>query len=149
MSKQLEVVALPNGTVIRHKTAGYTGRIDGTTAIQACFTASGQLLGNAASKHTFQYRVVVSGESLRRIAPLEDLEILEQAAELVCPSCGVSFQTRLESAGRPRGRCQCGGWICPLCLSCRSAERDEKKGCVSERKRQSKKVEVKRKNTPA
>ena len=143
MSKQIEVVAISNGTIIRHKTAGYTGRIDGTTAIRACFTAAGESLGNSVSKHTFQYRVAITGESLRRIAPAEDLEILEQAAQVVCPSCGNSFQTKLGCAGKPRGRCQCGGWICPICLSCRSSDEAKKKACASERKRHSKKLGVK------
>jgi hypothetical protein len=139
MSKQIEVAALADGTVIRHKTAGYTGRIDGTTAIRACFTEGGELLsGNGISKHTFQYRVAVAGEILRRIAPAEDLEILEQTARVICPSCGNSFQTKLGFAGKPRGRCQCGGWICPICLSCRSADEAEKKACASERHRLSK-----------
>lgn len=145
MSKQVEAVTLTNGTRIRHKTAGYTGRIDGTTAIRACFTAGGESLGNSASKHTFQYRVVISGESLRRIAPLEDLEILEQTAEVVCPSCGVSFQTKLEAAGKPRGRCQCGGWICPMCLSCQITDKPEKSACAGERKRNIKKLAAKKK----
>jgi len=149
MSKPIEVSALPNGTMIRHKTAGYTGRIDGTTAIRACFTAGGELLGNAVTKDAFQYRVSVAGESLRRIAPVEDLEILEQTSQVICPSCGHSFHTKLDSKGKPRGRCRCGGWICPICLSCRSGEAAEKKACVSERKRQSKKLGVNAKNTPA
>jgi len=140
MSKPIEVVALPNGTMIRHKTAGYTGRIDGTTAIRACFTVGGESLGNAVSKHAFQYRVSVSGESLRRIAPAEDLEILEQTKQVACPSCGHSFYTKLDCEGKPRGRCKCGGWICPICLSCRSAEEAQKKTCASERKRHSKKL---------
>jgi len=149
MSKVIEALALPNGTMIRHKTVGYTGRIDGTTAIRACFTAGGELLGNAASKHAFQYRVSVAGESLRRIAPAEDLEILEQAAQVICASCGHSFHSKLGFEGKPRGRCRCGGWICPICLSCWNGEGAEKRACVNERKRQSKKLGVKGKNASA
>jgi len=143
MSKPIEVVALQSGTMIRHKTAGYEGRIDGTTAIQACFTDGGKSLGSAISKHTFQYRVAIAGESLRRIAPAEDLEIVEQATQVICPSCSHSFHTKLNSKGKPRGRCRCGGWICPICLSCRSADEAEKTACVSELKRHSKKRGVK------
>ena len=147
MSKLIEVVALQNGTMIRHKTAGYEGRIDGTTAIQACFTDGGKSLGSAISKHTFQYRVAIAGESLRRIAPAEDLEIVEQATKVICPSCGHTFHTKLSCEGKPPGRCRCGGWICPVCLSCRSVDEAGKKACVSEGKRLSKKLGVKGKNT--
>ena len=38
MSKNRVEVKLENGTLIRHKVAGYEGRIDGTTEIQKCFT---------------------------------------------------------------------------------------------------------------
>ena len=149
MSSQIEVTALAKGTVIRHRTAGYTGYIDGTTTIRACFTAGGELLGNAVSKHAFQYRVAVAGESLRRIAPAEDLEILEQTTQIICPSCGHSFRTKLGCEGKPRGHCKCGGWICPICLSCWSGEAAKKTACVSERKRHSKKLGLKAKNTSA
>ena len=147
MSKPIEVVALQTGTRIRHKTAGYEGRIDGTSAIQACFTDGGKSLGSAISKHTFQYRVAIAGESLRRIAPAEDLEIVEQATKVICPSCGHTFHTKLSCEGKPPGRCRCGGWICPVCLSCRSVDEAGKKACVSEGKRLSKKLGVKGKNT--
>jgi len=143
MSKPIEVVALQNGTMIRHKTAGYEGRIDGTTAIQACFTEGGETLESRNSKHTFQYRIAIAGKSLRRIAPAEDLEILEQTTQVICPSCGHSFHTKLSCEGKPRGRCRCGGWICPICLSCRSADEAGKTACVRELKRRSKKLGVK------
>src|SRR5215467_9161213 len=68
MSKTLEEVKLQDGTLIRHKVVGYEGRIEGTTEIKICFTEGGSLMAKSTSGHTFQYRVVVAGESLRRIA---------------------------------------------------------------------------------
>ena len=89
MSKAIEQIhmKLENGTVIRHKVVGYEGRIDGVTEIKACFTKAGHLLDKLNSKETFQYRVMVEGEALRRIAPAEDFEILEGVVDVVCPSC--------------------------------------------------------------
>jgi heat shock protein HspQ len=73
----MDEAKLQNGTVVRHKVTGYEGCIDGTTEIKALFTERGELLKKPSSKQTFQYRVMVEGESLRRIAPVEDFEILE------------------------------------------------------------------------
>src|ERR1051325_10482129 len=64
------------GTSVRHKTARYEGKIDGTTAIKACFTSRGAPA--ARSEDQFQYRIALPGEAMRRIAPAEDLEIVEQ-----------------------------------------------------------------------
>ena len=64
------------GTSVRHKTSGYEGKIDGTTAIKGCFTSRGAPLFK--SHEQFQYRIAVAGEATRRIAPAEDLEIVEQ-----------------------------------------------------------------------
>src|SRR5690349_16609690 len=64
------------GTSVRHKTAGYEGKIDGTTAMKACFTSRGAPA--LRSEDQFQYRIAVPGEATRRIAPAEDLEIVEQ-----------------------------------------------------------------------
>ncbi|HET8564316.1 MAG TPA: hypothetical protein VFM35_10630, partial [Candidatus Binatia bacterium] len=94
MSDKAHEVRLQNGTMIRHKVAGYKGSIDGTTEIRACFTARGELLVKSNRGETFQYRVAVPGESMRRIAPAEDLEVLETAATIVCPSCHASFQSK-------------------------------------------------------
>ena len=44
MSENRVEVKLEDGTLIRHKVAGYEGRIEGTTAIKTCFTARGELL---------------------------------------------------------------------------------------------------------
>lgn len=77
MSESVNEIRLQNGTMVRHKLAGYVGRIDGTTAIRACFTARGELLSKSSPGQTFQYRVAVTGESMRRIAPAEDLEVVE------------------------------------------------------------------------
>src|SRR5436190_4245702 len=63
------------GTYVRHKTAGYEGKIDGTTAMKGCFTSRGAPL--VKSEEQFQYRIAVAGETMRRIAPADDLEIVE------------------------------------------------------------------------
>jgi hypothetical protein len=118
MSDARDEVKLQDGTLIRHRVAGYEGRIDGTTALKICFTQGGESLGNATAKQAFQYRVLVIGEIMRRIAPIEDLEILEGVTGVVCTSCHVSFQSKPGRANKPGGRCQCGGWICPSCWRC-------------------------------
>ncbi len=130
-------VSLRDGTVVRHKKKGYQGKIEGTTAIKACFTRGGMLLDAPMSKEAFQYRVVVNGEAARYIAPAEDLEILDAPSAIVCVRCQKSFNTKPGLLGKPGGRCACGGWICPACQAC-SAEgssEDKKKGCTDQRKR--------------
>jgi hypothetical protein len=119
MSDAREEVKLQDGTLIRHKIAGYEGRIDGITSLKVSFTQKGESLGNAVNRQTFQYRVLVQGEIMRRIAPLEDLEVLEGVTEFTCSGCHLAFQTRPGYANKPGGRCDCGGWICPSCLTCR------------------------------
>jgi len=118
VSERRDEVKLQDGTLIRHKVAGYEGRIDGTTEIKTCFTAEGKLLDKSNSKQTFQYRVAIEGQLMRRIAPAEDLEILEEVTLVICPRCHRSFRSKPGLGDKPRGRCQCGGWICPSCLAC-------------------------------
>jgi hypothetical protein len=149
MLKTAEQVKLQNGTIVRHKNAGYEGRIEGTTEIRSCFTAGGVLLDMPNSKQSFQYRVVVTGESMRRIAPAEDLEILERAVQVVCPRCQYSFQSKPGASDKPGGRCQCGGWICPACLACQGNGNGPGKGgnpvCAKQRTRQTKKLAARKK----
>ena len=133
MSKTMAQVKLQDGTLIRHKVTGYEGRIEGTTEIKICFTAGGELLDKYNGKQIFQYRVAVEGESMRRIAPAEDFEILEGVVETICPSCHSSFQTKPNFPDKPRGRCQCGGWICPSCLACQDA--GAQPPCLKQRRR--------------
>jgi hypothetical protein len=129
-------IGLRDGTVVRHKNKGYEGKIEGTTAIKACFTRAGMLLDTPLSKEAFQYRVVVNGESARCIAPAEDLEILDATSAIICVRCQRNFNTKPGLAGKPGGRCACGGWICPACQGCRVEEsEDKKKGCLNQRKR--------------
>ncbi len=139
MPERIDQIKLQDGTLIRHKVAGYEGRIDGTTGIKTCFTSGGKLLDKLNSKQTFQYRVVIKGEIMRRIAPVEDLEILEGVVEVVCPRCEVSFQSRPGFADKPGGRCQCGGWICPGCLACQDTAKNGQSHCLGQRKRLAKK----------
>jgi hypothetical protein len=149
----LDPVKLQDGTLIRHKVAGYEGRIDGTTEIKSCFTERGTLLGNRVTKQTFQYRVLVAGEMLRRIAPLEDLEIVEEAAAAMCPSCQFTFRGKPGFPDKPGGRCQCGGWICPRCWACQdTSEKASSKGqspCLNQRKRLVKRMAAKKKEIVA
>lgn len=139
MSERRAEVKLEDGTLIRHKVAGYEGRIEGTTEIKSCFTTRGELLVNPTTKQLFQYRIVVDGESMRRIAPAEDFEILEGVVEVICPCCQCSFQSKPGLVDKPRGRCQCGGWICPACLACQGANDEPTKSrpspCLKQRKR--------------
>ena len=133
--------SLRDGTLVRHKTIGYEGRIDGITAIKTCFTMDGKLLGVPTNKEAFQYRIAVSGQSMRLIAPVDDLEVLEASSEVVCVRCSRAFRTNPTAAGKARGRCTCGGWICPVCLGCQADENDQqKKPCANQRKRLQKKL---------
>ena len=150
MSKNRVDVKLENGTLIRHKVAGYEGRIEGITEIRSCFTLSGELLPHPTSKHLFQYRVMVEGESLRRIAPADDFEILEAFGEVICPACHCSFQNKPGLADKPRGRCKCGGWICPTCLACQEMNEEPAKArrspCPNQRKRIATRLAIQKKS---
>ena len=141
MSKLIETTKLPAGTLIRHKITGYEGRIDGITEIKACFTKAGAVAAGPSSKEIFQYRVEVVGESLRRIAPLEDLEILEGVVDVVCASCAYAFQSKPGMANKAAGRCDCGAWICPVCLSCKAGDG----ACSKQTARKARKVAAQKK----
>lgn len=133
--------SLRDGTLVRHKTVGYEGRIEGTTAIKTCFTRDGKLLGIPTTKEAFQYRVAVTGQSMRLIAPIDDLEILAASEEIVCIRCDRTFRSNPSGAGKVGGRCSCGGWICPVCLSCQADDdTKQKKPCINQRKRLQKKL---------
>lgn len=151
MSEKIDQIRLQDGTLIRHKVAGYEGRIDGTTGIKTCFTSRGELLDKLNNKQTFQYRVEIKGEPMRRIAPAEDLEILEGVTEVVCPRCQVSFQSKPGLPAKPGGRCECGGWICPTCWACQDATTNNsgQSPCPSQRKRLAKKSARQRKGKAA
>ena len=130
-------ISLRDGTLVRHKNRGYEGKIEGTTAIKACFTRGGTLLDLPITKEAFQYRVVVSGQSMRYIAPGEDLEILDAAAEIICVRCHKTFHSKPGLTGKAAGRCACGGWICPVCMGCQTEEaaQDKATACSNQRKR--------------
>jgi len=143
-------ISLRDGTLVRHKMIGYEGKIEGTTAIKTCFTRGGSLLAAPMTKESFQYRVVVNGESMRSIAPVEDLEILDAATAIICVRCQKNFYTRPGLVGKACGRCACGGWICPVCMGCQSedAAKDKQKACISQRKRFLKKIANDKKHLP-
>ncbi|MGH7773865.1 MAG: hypothetical protein ACREQA_16695 [Candidatus Binatia bacterium] len=149
MSERMVEVKLQDGTLIRHRVLGYEGRIEGTTEIKTCFTSGGELLHKSNSKETFQYRVEVKGESMRRIAPAEDLEILEGVSKVTCSRCHSSFQTRPGLANKPGGRCECGGWICPSCLACGETDegtaQDKQSSCPNQQKRLARRLTRKKK----
>lgn len=144
MVKAMEPAKLRDGTLIRHKVTGYEGRIEGITEIKGCFTAAGVSLNAPNSKQIFQYRVAVTGEPMRRIAPVEDLEILEEAHELACPGCGYHFHSKPGVENKPAGRCACGGWICPACLACQGGNNEPSAAgvrvCLKQRQRQTRKL---------
>jgi hypothetical protein len=149
MSERRVEVKLQDGTLIRHKVAGYEGRIEGTTAIKTCFTARGEVLIYPTTKQLFQYRVVVKGEPMRRIAPAEDFEILDGVVEIICPRCQSSFKSKPGLADKPGGRCQCGGWICPTCLACQDTDEEPAKSqqspCLKQRKRLARRLAIQKK----
>lgn len=130
-------IKLRDGTTVRHKQKGYQGKIEGTTGIKTCFTRGGDLLGAPNAKEAFQYRVAVRGESMRYIAPVEDLEILEAAEAILCVRCHHKFYSKPELPGKAGGRCSCGGWICPVCLGCQAdrAVNEGGKPCTHQSKR--------------
>lgn len=138
MAEKIDV--LRDGTLVRHKLKGYEGKIEGTTAIKACFTKGGAL--QETTKETFQYRVVVDGQSMRYIAPVDDLEIVDAVVEVHCISCQKTFYSKPGLLAKACGRCTCGGWICPVCLSCQNEEAAKNKAtaCASQRKRLAKKL---------
>ena len=138
MGEIINKVSLQDGTLVRHKVMGYQGTIEGRTEIKTCFTRGGLVLTMPLAKETFQYRVVVSGESMRHIAPAEDLEIIDAMAEIVCFRCHYAFRSKPGILDKAGGRCQCGGWICPACMACQTAESSEP--CVKQRKRMLKKL---------
>ena len=128
-------INLQDGTLDRHRIQGYQGRIERITQIKACFTKGGAALALALAKEAFQYRVAVKGESMRHIAPADDLEVIEeeQSLEISCFSCLSSFRSKPGVLGKPGGRCECGGWICPACLACQPST--EGTPCLKQRKR--------------
>jgi hypothetical protein len=150
MSKTLEDPKLHDGTLVRHKTAGYEGRIEGTTEIKGCFTAGGASLDMRSTRQNFQYRVAVASESLRKIAPAEDLEVLEGVVRIVCGVCHYSFHSKPGAGEKPGGRCRCGGWICPACLACQGTDDQSEKGgaplCLRQRQRQTRKLAARKKS---
>lgn len=135
-------IGLRDGTVVRHKKKGYEGKIEGTTAIKTCFTRNGALLEPPSTKEAFQYRVVVVGQTMRYIAPLDDLEVIDAAVETTCSRCQKTFGTTPGLTGKAGGRCACGGWICPGCLGCQAenAAEDKAASCADQRKRFVKKL---------
>jgi hypothetical protein len=145
MAEMTNKISLQDGTLVRHKVIGYEGTIEGKTEIKTCFTRRGTLVAIPSAKETFQYRVAVSGESMRHIAPAEDLEILEAMTEVVCFRCHYVFRSKPGVLDKAAGRCQCGGWICPACLVCQPVEASEQSPCLKREKRMDKKVASKKK----
>ena len=140
MAEIINKISLQDGTLVRHKVIGYQGKIEGTTEIKTCFTRGGAVLAMPPAKETFQYRVAVIGETMRHIAPAEDLEVLDAVTEVVCFRCQYVFRTKPGVSDKPAGRCECGGWICPACLACQTAEVSERSPCSKQRKRMAKKL---------
>jgi len=131
---------LKDGTLVEHKADGYRGRIEGITEIKSCFTHGGAALPFSKADETFQYRIAVSGESRRHIAPAEDLQVVfeETRVNVSCFNCHAVFRNKPGTPNKPGGQCECGGWICPECLACdTSADQREmrRNGCVKQTRR--------------
>ncbi|MBF0620145.1 MAG: hypothetical protein HQL19_08260 [Candidatus Omnitrophica bacterium] len=60
-------------SLVKHKTDGYSGWVDGTTSIKAVFTGNMDTL--------FQYRVKLVNQGGVRVAPHEDLELVRPPQE--------------------------------------------------------------------
>jgi hypothetical protein len=146
MAIKTEEAVLSDGIFVRHKVSGYLGKIDGVTAIQGCFTNRGDPLQTATSKESFQYRVMVTGEKMRRIAPARDLEVLDTGTsiDVTCFSCQSTFHSIPNVTEKPGGLCECGGWICPECLACQPPQENSVEhpaaSCQKQRKRLLKKA---------
>ena len=144
MTNKVDPILLRDGTLVKHRISGYQGKIEGTTEIKGCFTKGGFLLSVPVTKETFQYRIVVTGESSRHIAPYDDLEILEESASIVCFGCHYAFRSKPDRTDKAGGRCQCGGWICPSCLTCRPENTESSKpgkfACLKQHKRWARKL---------
>jgi len=155
MGRKIAEMTLTDGTVVRHKATGYQGLIDGTTALQNCFTNKGLALTLPAITETFQYRIAVAGEKLRRVAPARDLEIIvvEQSAKITCSSCQAIFLSRPGVLNKIGGKCECGSWNCPACLVCAApsakASKSARVVCARQRNRIAKQqANHKRKRAP-
>jgi hypothetical protein len=155
MAIETDEGALSDGTLVRHRVNGYLGRIDGVTAIQSCFTNRGAPMPTATSKEKFQYRVIVKGEKMRRIAPVRDLEVLDAGTSIhvTCVNCQTTFASSPNAIDKPGGICECGGWICPECLLCQLAPENSADGstesCPNQRKRLLKKAASHKRAKPA
>ena len=151
MTEMANKISLQDGTLVRHKVIGYQGTIEGKTEIKTCFTRGGALLAIPPAKEAFQYRVVVSGETMRHIAPAEDLEILDAMTEVVCFRCHYAFRTKPGVVDKASGRCQCGGWICPNCLACEDINEEPAKSpqsrCINQGKRLARRLAIQKKAT--
>ena len=140
MLEKVHQPRLKDGTLVEHKNNGYRGRIEGVTEIKGCFTSRGATLPFPKTNETFQYRIVVTGQSRRHIAPAEDLEIVieEQSVKVPCFNCHAVFRSRPGVTNKSGGRCECGGWICPECLACDASSgepRNHQNGCVKQPQR--------------
>ena len=155
MTTKVEEAVLAVGTLVRHRVSAYIGRIDGVTAIQSCFTSRGAPVPLTATKESFQYRVIVRGEQMRRIAPVRDLEVLAEGTKLeaTCDDCRSTFSSDPSLIDKPGGICECGGWICPDCLACQPSQGASSESslatCPNQRKRLLKKATRQKRAKPA
>jgi hypothetical protein len=69
--------------------------------------------------------------------------------EVICPCCHCSFQSKPGLVDKPRGRCQCGGWICPTCLACQGMNEEPAKSrrspCLKQQKRLAARLAIQKK----
>ncbi len=154
MVEKIVQARLRDGTLVQHKTNGYRGRIEGTTEIKSCFTRGGATLALPTTKEAFQYRVVVTGELMRHIAPADDLEVLfeEPRVNVSCFNCHSVFRSKPGVVNKAAGRCDCGGWICPECLGCQASNEESATNghtpCVKQSRRMKRRQTNHKKRSP-
>ena len=102
MSDKTETT-LRDGTLVRHRSNGYQGKIEGTTSIRACFTRGGTSVQTATSKETFQYRILVAGESMRWPSRYSAASTMLCSTGATTSSGRASMETSGASPGGARG----------------------------------------------
>ena len=137
-------INLRDGTLVRHKTKGYEGKIEGTTAIEALLllqelkwaerdpaAADTLQLQVEAFRYAWQDRLQFRGDPEKTDVPLA-----------LCIRCQKSFYSKPGLTGKAGGRCACGAWICPVCMGCQTEEAAQNKAtsCTHQRKRFLKKL---------
>ena len=105
-------ISLRDGTVVRHKNKGYEGKIEGTTAIKACFTRAGMLLdGRWKIKKTRLELAIAAGFNRNSIfGPIKTTAPVSDTSRYTNTLFGVEEITTLEN-DQPRKKIIFSGTI--------------------------------------